>query len=52
MSSIVAVFVHLLEALFLMGMIGSAIVILMSGVEDIHTVLQPDEPAGTPPSRL
>lgn len=52
MSVIVAAFVHLMETLFLIGIIGSAIVILMSGVEDIQTVLQPDEPAGTPHSGL
>lgn len=52
MSAIVAAFVHLMEALFLIGMIGSAIVILMSGIEDIHSVVQPEEPAGTPRSEL
>ena len=45
MSAIAAAFVHLMEALFLIGMIGAAIVILMSGAEDIRSVLMPEETA-------
>lgn len=47
MSTIMAAFIHVMEALFLIGIVGSAIVILMSGVEDIHSILQPEESVGT-----
>lgn len=33
----------LLETLFLVGWAGSLIVVLISGVEDMHTILQKDK---------
>jgi hypothetical protein len=33
----------ILEALFLIGWAGSLIVVLISGIEDLHTILQKDK---------
>jgi len=41
---IMAIAIKILEALFVIGLLGSAVVILLSGVEDIETALEPDEP--------
>jgi hypothetical protein len=41
---IMAIVIKILEALFVIGLLGSAVVILLSGVEDIETALEPDEP--------
>jgi len=41
---ILAIVIKILEVLFVIGLLGSAVVILLSGVEDIETALEPDEP--------
>ena len=41
---IIAILIKVLEVLFVTGLLGSAVVILLSGVEDIETALEPDEP--------
>jgi hypothetical protein len=41
---IIAILIKILEVLFMTGLIGSTVVILLSGVEDIETALEPDEP--------
>ncbi len=38
---------RILEVLFFGGWIGAIIVVIISGIEDIHTILQKDVP-GTP----
>jgi hypothetical protein len=48
-SPILRFFIHLIAFLFIAGMLGSAVVILMSGIEDIHSIFQPDEPEPGPP---
>ena len=48
MDAVIAFLVHLMEALFLIGIVGSAVVILMSGVEDVHSVFMHEEPVGSP----
>jgi hypothetical protein len=40
---IIAILIKVLEVLFVTGLLGSAVVILLSGVEDIETALEPDE---------
>jgi hypothetical protein len=48
METVISALVQILEALFLTGIAGSALVILMSGIEDIETIFEPDEvPPGT-----
>ncbi len=44
MEIIVKIGVHLLEFLFFAGCLGSLIVVIISGVEDIETILQKDVP--------
>jgi hypothetical protein len=44
MQTLLAAGIHLLEALFLIGMCGATIVILWSGVEDVEEIFKPDEP--------
>jgi hypothetical protein len=44
MDVLVTVGVRILEFMFVAGMIGSAIVIIWSGVEDVASILEPDEP--------
>ena len=46
MMEIIAILIRTLEVLFVTGAIGSAAVILLSGVEDLETVFEPDEPVG------
>jgi hypothetical protein len=36
--------IRLLELLFVVGVIGSAIVLVLSGIEDIETLVRSDEP--------
>ena len=43
MMEIIAILIRILEVLFVIGSIGSAVVILLSGFEDVETVLEPDE---------
>ncbi|HEV2112536.1 MAG TPA: hypothetical protein VGR50_00220 [Terriglobales bacterium] len=43
MDAVIAGLVQILEAVFLVGIAGSALVILMSGIEDIETIFEPDE---------
>ena len=48
MDAVISALVQILEALFLTGIAGSVLVILMSGFEDIETIFEPDEtPPGT-----
>jgi hypothetical protein len=48
MDTVITALVQILEALFLTGIAGSALVILLSGIEDIETIFEPDEaPPGT-----
>jgi len=42
MDALVALLIRLLEALFAIGWIGSVLVILLSGVEDVATVFESD----------
>ena len=51
MEAVMLIMVRILETLFLVGIIGSAIVILMSGIEDIETIFEPDELPPGPVSR-
>ena len=44
MMEVIAILIRILEVLFVTGAIGSAVVILLSGLEDLETVLEPDEP--------
>lgn len=44
MNPLVAIAVRILEVLFFAGWIGSAVVILLAGVEDVHTVVKGHEP--------
>lgn len=41
--------VRVLEALFVIGWAGSALVLLLSGIEDIHMLFEKDEPAQESP---
>lgn len=41
-------FVHLITALFFIGLAGSLIVIVISFVEDFHELFGPDEPNSGP----
>jgi len=43
MEAVIIILVRILETLFVIGIIGSAVVILMSGIEDVETILEPDE---------
>ena len=42
---IIGILIKVMEVLFVAGGVGSAVVILLSGVEDIETAFEPDEPA-------
>ena len=44
---IIGIVIKIMEGLFIAGGIGSAVVILLSGFEDIETVLEPDEPVAS-----
>lgn len=41
---IIGIVIKIMEFLFVAGGVGSAAVILLSGFEDIETVIEPDEP--------
>lgn len=45
MTAVIHFGIHLLEALFVAGSIGSALVIVLSGIEDLHVIFEKDEPA-------
>jgi hypothetical protein len=45
MSSIVTLAVRLLELLFALGAIGSTVVLILSGIEDIETLIGSDDSA-------
>lgn len=44
MEELVRALIDVLEVVFAIGMVGSAIVLLLSGIEDTRTVLEEDEP--------
>lgn len=44
MQTLLAAGIHLLEALFLIGMCGATFVIVWSGIEDVEDIFEPDEP--------
>jgi hypothetical protein len=44
---IIAILIRILEVLFVVGLLGSGVVILFSGLEDIETALEPDEPVAS-----
>jgi hypothetical protein len=46
-GSIVHGAIYVLEALFVIGVIGSALVVLLTSIEDFFEVLKPDTPAGS-----
>ena len=43
MIAVVSVAIHILEATFFIGMIGSAIVVIISAVEDLETLFGSEE---------
>ncbi len=43
MNVVVRVLLDLLEALFAVGAIGSGVVLMLTGIEDVRTVLEPEE---------
>lgn len=43
MDAVIAGLIQIMEAVFLFGIFGSALVILWSGIEDIETIFEPDE---------
>jgi hypothetical protein len=47
MSPIVAFLIHILEWAFVVGMLGSAVVVLITSIEDVEVVFEPETP--TPP---
>ncbi len=55
MDSVVAFFVRLLELLFVIGCVGSLIVILLAGVEDVETIFSASDEektvASAPPAK-
>jgi hypothetical protein len=48
MHLIIKFAVIFLEALFAVGVIGSAIVVILTSIEDIGEIMSSDEPAGGP----
>lgn len=44
MGIFVIIGIRLLESMFVVGVIGSTIVLVLSGIEDIETLLGSDEP--------
>jgi hypothetical protein len=44
---IIGIVIKIMEALFIAGAVGSGVVILLSGFEDIETVIEPDEPVSS-----
>lgn len=45
MEAVLKVLAPILEILFFAGMAGSAVVVVISAVEDIHTILEKDKGA-------
>jgi hypothetical protein len=43
MGVLITIAIRLLEFMFALGVIGSAIVMVLSGVEDIETLIGPDD---------
>jgi len=43
MEAVIVILVQILETLFIAGILGSVIVIFMSGLEDVETILEPDK---------
>ena len=39
MTTLISVLIQILQVMFVVGMIGSALVIVISGVEDVETML-------------
>ena len=44
MRLLVTIGIRLLEAIFVFGIVGSALVVLLAGVEDLREVFQKDKP--------
>ena len=44
MEALITVGARLLEGIFIVGAIGSAIVLILTGIEDIGTLIGSDEP--------
>ncbi len=49
MDSLAIFGVYLLEGMFALGLFGSAIVVLITSVEDVQELFGPDEPAEAKP---
>jgi hypothetical protein len=45
MFELIRLLILLLETLFAIGCVGSILVLILAGVEDVETVLSKDEPA-------
>jgi len=45
MNPLIAVLIRILEGMFVAGMAGSAIVLVLTTIEDIGTLMEKDEPA-------
>ena len=45
MDILIVAGIRVLEAMFLVGMIGSTIVIIITSVEDVKTLFESDQPA-------
>ncbi len=43
-----AVLIHIVEWMFVIGLVGSAIVILLTTIEDVQTLFERDEPPPVP----
>ena len=43
-----AFLIHIVEWMFIIGILGSAVVILLTTIEDVETLLEPDEPPPVP----
>lgn len=44
MGFLITAGIRLLEAMFVLGWAGTAIVLLLTAVEDVETLVEPDEP--------
>jgi len=44
MRSVINIGIWVLEAIFVCGILGSALVVILAGVEDVREVLKKDEP--------
>lgn len=52
MSLVIAIVVRILEALFFLGMIGSAAVIVLTMVEDLEVMFEQEPPPGASGEQL